>query len=269
MTSSTAARATTCSTAVRGTTTWRAVPASDAVLFPEGEPVTVTLDDLADDGPQGGHDNVHTDVEDVYGAGGNDVLSGSAAANTLDGGGGDDTLTGWSGEDSLYGGPGNDLIYARDGEPDLADCGEGFDTAVVDERDRTAGCEIVDRRPAVPRVDFVLSYQWAWTARDTAAQRLHLHDLAPRRADITIGCDGRGCPVALRRPRRAQARDLMPFVRGRRFAPGSALEIRATYGDYVGRLERFTFRRGSPPALIVRCTSPGARHVVRCPGTAH
>jgi hypothetical protein len=103
--------------------------------------VTVTLDDRPNDGLRGEGDNVHTDVEDVYGGAGNDRLVGSATGDTLDGGAGDDTLIGGKGVDGLYGGYGDDVINARDGEVDTVDCGPGRDRAQLDAGDVETGCE--------------------------------------------------------------------------------------------------------------------------------
>jgi Ca2+-binding RTX toxin-like protein len=107
--------------------------------------VTVTIDDLANDGLPAEGDNVRSDVEDVIAerwsydsegrpyprsVPGEDVFTGSAAANFLEthddgsrlyGLGGDDVLS-WA--DEQYGGAGNDrLIY-----PDRAWGGDGDDT---------------------------------------------------------------------------------------------------------------------------------------------
>ncbi len=106
--------------------------------------VTVTIDDLANDGAPGELDNVQTDIEDVYGSPGPDRLEGSAGPNTIDAGGGDDVLVGGGGEDSFYGGEGNDRIEARDGIADVIDCGPGTDTAVVDPADSQT--RVRDRR---------------------------------------------------------------------------------------------------------------------------
>lgn len=56
----------------------------------------------------------------IYGSAGNDILSGTAANDTMYGYAGDDTLNGGAGNDTLYGGPGNDIL----------DGGFGIDTMV-------------------------------------------------------------------------------------------------------------------------------------------
>jgi Ca2+-binding RTX toxin-like protein len=104
---------------------------SDTVTY-EGldVPVRVTLDGAADDGAAGEGDNAQADVENIVGSDKNDVLSGSAAAN------------------SITGGPGNDTIDVRDHGPDEVSCGTGLDSVVADASDAidpSAGtCEAVD-----------------------------------------------------------------------------------------------------------------------------
>lgn len=77
---------------------------------PRDNPVSVTLDGVANDGEAGEGDNVATDVEGVRGGAGPDVLVGSAGDNVLHGGPGDDSLTGGRGSDSLVGGRGTDAV---------------------------------------------------------------------------------------------------------------------------------------------------------------
>lgn len=61
------------------------------------------------------------------GTAGNDVLSGTTAADTLSGQAGNDTLYGRSGNDSLSGGAGDDTLYGEDGNDSL-DGGAGNDS---------------------------------------------------------------------------------------------------------------------------------------------
>ena len=107
--------------------------------------VTVTLDDVANDGVAGEGDNYRSDIEDVGSFGsGSDTITGSAAINILSTGGGDDVITGGAGNDVMSSGLGNDTIFARDGFADRVDCGPGNDTAVVDTLDAVgANCETV------------------------------------------------------------------------------------------------------------------------------
>jgi Ca2+-binding RTX toxin-like protein len=90
------------------------------------DPLTLSLDDLPNDGPPGSADNVHTDVENLIGGAGNDTLSGSAQPNSLDGGPGNDTESGADGDDAVDGGGGDDNL-GGDGGNDGVDGGTGND----------------------------------------------------------------------------------------------------------------------------------------------
>lgn len=147
--------------------------------------VTVTLDNQANDGMSGQHDNVKSDVENVIGGPGADELFGStssvqslvggaaddllvgepassscsvgsACEDRLKGGDGDDRLKGRAGDDSLdgelgvdklLGGDGDDTLFTRDGVKDaVVSCGGGLDTANVDLRDvPSSDCENIDQ----------------------------------------------------------------------------------------------------------------------------
>lgn len=111
--------------------------------------------------------NMDGGASSAQGRGGNDILTGHDAVETIDGGAGDDRIEGGFNHDTLTGGPGKDLIYgdqtarcgtgdtvcvpygndvidARDGEADVIDCGPGTDRAVVDALDVHANCETVE-----------------------------------------------------------------------------------------------------------------------------
>jgi hypothetical protein len=103
--------------------------------------VTVTLDDLPGDGPAGENDNIHSDVEDIVGTVGTDVITGGTGGNIIDGFDGNDVLSGGAGADLLRGGDDNDVITSRDGLAELVDCGSGDDTVIADDSDVTDGCE--------------------------------------------------------------------------------------------------------------------------------
>jgi hypothetical protein len=115
----------------------------DRVNLNSGGAVTVTLDDQANDGQLGGteHANVRSDVEDVTGSPGADVLVGSAAANELDGREGADRITGGGGIDRLLLGEGDDIANARDGLGERIVCFDGDDTVTGDDIDATSACE--------------------------------------------------------------------------------------------------------------------------------
>ena len=81
--------------------------------------VTVSWDGVANDGQPGEGDLVRSDLENVIGGVGNDVLGGSLSANRLTGGGGDDALSGGAALDWLLGGAGNDVLDGGSGDDRL------------------------------------------------------------------------------------------------------------------------------------------------------
>lgn len=121
----------------------------------DGDIHSVTLDDVADDGPPDAReDNVLSDVEDVNirattFSPARVRIVGNAAFNVLTGGSRADELIGGPGDDILAGLAGDDTIQARDGSQDRVDCGPGDDRAVVDAIDKLEGCERVEL-PADP-----------------------------------------------------------------------------------------------------------------------
>jgi len=88
--------------------------------------LTITIDNLADDGEPGENDNVHLDVEGVWGGAGDDILVGSSGENDLWGLAGDDELYGGDGVDYLTGLDGNDLLVGDAGDDHLL-AGDGDD----------------------------------------------------------------------------------------------------------------------------------------------
>jgi Ca2+-binding RTX toxin-like protein len=117
-------------------------PGDDTASYAERSArVTVTLDDLPNDGAQGEHDDVAASTENVVGGSAGDSLTGGSGANVLVGGGGpdavsalggDDWLMGGAAADALAAGSGDDLIDARDGGADILGCGTGVDAVLGD-----------------------------------------------------------------------------------------------------------------------------------------
>src|SRR6185503_10466808 len=68
------------------------------------------------------------------GAGGNDIIYGSAQSDTLTGGSGNDLLVGLAGSNTLIGGTGDDVYYV-DSATDIIteNASEGFDTVVANQ----------------------------------------------------------------------------------------------------------------------------------------
>jgi len=78
-------------------------------------------------------------------------IEGTKLGDNLLGDGGNNQLLGRIGADNYFAGAGNDLLLANSGDPDpIVDCGEGFDTALVDFAPIVdgppVGCESVEER---------------------------------------------------------------------------------------------------------------------------
>ena len=103
--------------------------------------VSVSLDDQPNDGPAGGASNMHSDVEDIFTAGGSDTITGSAGPNTIrsdafstgyqlsSGSSSNDTIDPGGGADHVYAGGGDDTIMSRDGAADAISCGSNVASA--------------------------------------------------------------------------------------------------------------------------------------------
>jgi hemolysin type calcium-binding protein len=110
--------------------------------------VRVSLDGIANDGYGGRADDVATDVENVYGTGDSDELTGNNGPNDFFGGDGSDIFRMGGGDDVV------DSIEYVDCPPhgwpcaapvaDTVRCGAGFDRVEADETDHVrADCELV------------------------------------------------------------------------------------------------------------------------------
>ena len=90
-----------------------------------------------------------TGADVIYARAGGDTVRGRAGNDVLYGGAGNDVMWPGPGVDVQYGGTGNDVLHAlaNDNQPDILDCGPGFDTAIVIEHDpaRFRGCEQIVR----------------------------------------------------------------------------------------------------------------------------
>ena len=97
-------------------------------------PFAISIDDRANDGQRGTdeHDNVHTDVEDVFTWDGADVLVGSPGPDAFESGGGNDRVTPGDGADTVWAGDEDDVVISVDGATDRVDCGLGADRVNAD-----------------------------------------------------------------------------------------------------------------------------------------
>lgn len=84
-----------------GADTYSGGAGADWMIYYTSSDLIVDLDGVADDGTAGEQDNVGTDVENLQGGPGNDLLVGNDANNVLNGRYGTDTLRGGGGADVL------------------------------------------------------------------------------------------------------------------------------------------------------------------------
>lgn len=85
--------------------------------------LSVTVDGIANDGESNESDNVKTDIEELVGGAGDDLLTGSSTGDELHGGPGNDVLSGGAGNDTLVGGSGNDLVNGEAGSDTFMESG--------------------------------------------------------------------------------------------------------------------------------------------------
>ncbi len=124
----------------------------EARYHERSNPLTISLDNTADDGENNEEDNVRSDVEVVYGGSGADDITGSMYANVLHGGGGNDTLNGGSGDDTLIGNTGDDTLNGDAGD-DLFDELEA-DDAVYTTTGKGDGNDIINGGAGFDKVTF-------------------------------------------------------------------------------------------------------------------
>jgi len=243
-------------------------------LTGELQGMTISLNDIGDDGPLGSSANV-LGIETVMGTLTDDILLGGDAADTLDGR------------------DGNDRIEARGGGADTVICGPGAaDVAIVDESDSVTGCERVElpdvagepgtgpAEPVTPplatgdaqvptgagtrtaRVGGRLSFEFtAFPNGTTRVDRLVVRDLqAGGRAELR--CSGR-CAFRKKVGKASRGKvNLRNLIRGR-LRTGATLEVGLSAPGTISRVVRFKMRKAKLPKRTSLCLPPGGR-VGRC-----
>lgn len=117
---------------------------SDTVNFSEKKSnLILDIDDKADDGVTGEKDNIKSDVENVIGGSGNDMIAGNSSPNNISGGSGDDGINGGSGNDVLNGQIGNDDLFGGPGI-DVTSGGSGLNTCEIGSNEiRDVTCQLI------------------------------------------------------------------------------------------------------------------------------
>jgi Ca2+-binding RTX toxin-like protein len=106
------------------------------------------------------------------------------------------------------------------------------------------------------------------SAAATRLTRLRIRNL-PAGARVAVTCrgKGKGCPRKPLRKTIAAATKVLaipaPFA-GRALQPGARLEVRITKAETIGRVFRYTMRKGRKPATQSLCLAPGAKKAIPC-----
>ncbi|GGN56752.1 hypothetical protein GCM10010112_08860 [Actinoplanes lobatus] len=104
----------------------------------------------ADDGAKGERDTIVSDVENLSGGSGNDVLTGNDGANRFYAGSGADRVYAGGGNDFVHGGYGQDMLYGEAGDDELNEIGSADDYADrLDGGDHVTGDECWPSTPDV------------------------------------------------------------------------------------------------------------------------
>jgi hemolysin type calcium-binding protein len=231
---------------------------------------------------------------DIDGGDGGDVIDGLGGPDFIDGGTGNDRITARDGaQDRVICGDGNDLAIVdafdtvvacedvqssrelmpdvdADGVPAPADCADrdgrrrpGF----IDKPGNGLDEDCDGRDEPFFRVLSPVQSTFSADGRRTRVLRLRVLGV-PQGGRIELRCRGRGCFRGVRRfnaPRGAERRNIRRPLRGRVLRPRARIEVRILDADSIGKVQRFTVRRGRLPRSQSLCLVPGERRPGRCP----
>ncbi len=116
-------------------------------------------------------------------------------------------------------------------------------------------------------MDVLVTNSWAYSATETRVNRLIVRG-APKRARITLRCEGRGRGCPFKRKRRKVAadnrgEDLTRWFRGARLRPGAKLRIVVKASNFISVTVTLTVRPLDVPALKRTCRE-GKKKAKRC-----
>ncbi|MGH2948200.1 MAG: OmpL47-type beta-barrel domain-containing protein [Solirubrobacteraceae bacterium] len=118
---------------------------------------------------------------------------------------------------------------------------------------------------AATMLDVGLTHLWAVRGGRARVLKLAVKRL-PKGAEVQVRCKGRGC--AFKRKTRTAKRSrlvLKKLFEQRKLRAGARVEVRVTMDGYVGKVFRYTVRKGRRlPKSTVLCLAPGASKPARC-----
>jgi Putative metal-binding motif/RTX calcium-binding nonapeptide repeat (4 copies) len=236
-------------------------------------------------------------ANDIDGGPGADTIVPGGGADDVEGGAGDDVIDARDGvADRIDCGDGTDRV-AADASDSLAGC-ESADVSrelmpdVDNDGLSAAQGDCSDRDPRIrpgfpdrpgdgvdqdcaggdapyPRLLTAVSSGWRFFPRFLRFSKLELVDV-PDRARAELRCKGkrRGCFKGVRRrssPKGAERLKLTALVKRLKLRPGAMLELRIVRPDTLGKVVRYTIRKGRrDPRTRILCLRPGAGKPLPC-----
>jgi hypothetical protein len=114
-----------------------------------------------------------------------------------------------------------------------------------------------------PTVGATISAEWQFSRSFTRNRRIVVKGV-PSGGRVVVRCRGKGCPKRIARVRVRRGRATITALRGRRLRVGAVIEVRVTAPNMVGKVKRYTIRRGRLPGSSELCLPLGASRATRC-----
>jgi Putative metal-binding motif len=125
--------------------------------------------------------------------------------------------------------------------------------------------ENCDGADAPGRIVAGVPHEWTVWGRTTRLDRLGVRD-APRGAAVRLSCRVRRCKLRRQTVKvgRNGSASLRRLFKRRKLRLGTVVEVRITAPNAIGKVVRFTTRRGRVPSSKRLCLPPGAKRAKRC-----
>jgi Ca2+-binding RTX toxin-like protein len=212
-------------------------------------PVSASLDGVANDGEAGENDQLY-EVESLTGGAGADTLVGDDLANVLTGGEGSDVLTGAGGDDQLD---------SRDYLADEVSCGDGYDSVSGDEADTlSSDCDSADLSAAPSDAQVAGQTDGSGVAADALLLDSPIAKITGGKALVRVRCPDSavgGCrgTIVLR---------LISRKRKARASLSAAKKRKKARRKLIGR-GKFALDAGENAKIEVKLSRNGRRRVLR------